>query len=253
MYNAKAALPQATATSPKPFDDFGLVPFDKAPRLKDADHTITLGVSFHGKAGKNDKINYAFFNDISYEAPQIPTLFTVLNANTSAIFKPETYGNFTNPYVIKNNEIVDIIVNNYDPGAHPFHLHGHEVQVLYRSGPNTAPFKGGGGIQYPAIPMRRDTVTMAPNGVLVLRYKADNPGVWLFHCHIEWHILQGLTATFIEAPDLLKRMIRIPSDQYKICADTGIDVSPPATYYRGDAVNNGLAAPDTPLVSEGLV
>jgi len=53
---------------------------------------------------------------------------------------------------------------------------------------------------FPAIPMKRDTMMVAPAGYTVMRFKADNPGVWIMHCHMEWHITAGLTVTFIEAP-----------------------------------------------------
>lgn len=29
-------------------------------------------------------------------------------------------------------------------------------------------------------------------GYAVLRLRADNPGVWLFHCHILWHLATGM-------------------------------------------------------------
>ncbi|KAI5808305.1 multicopper oxidase-domain-containing protein [Pyronema omphalodes] len=53
--------------------------------------------------------------------------------------------------------------------------------------------------QYPEIPMIRDTILAPPGGHIILRFRADNPGVWLFHCHLEWHLLSGLVTTFIEA------------------------------------------------------
>jgi len=48
------------------------------------------------------------------------------------------------------------------------------------------------------------------------RYVANNPGVFLFHCHIEWHVEMGLTATIIEAPEML-RNIAIPQDHIRAC------------------------------------
>lgn len=217
------------------------MPVDKTPRFKKPDRTITLEVSFKNKA---DGINYAFFNDISYQAPQVPTLFTALNANSTAVLDPLTYGNMTNPFIIKKGEVVDIIIKNFDTGAHPLHLHGHDFQVLYRS-PADTPYIPT-GLQYPAVPMRRDTVIINQNGSLVLRFTADNPGIWLFHCHIEWHILQGLTSTFLEAPAELKRLITIPNDQYDNCRATGIDISSDTTSTRGNQTVNGFAAPDSP-------
>lgn len=29
----------------------------------------------------------------------------------------------------------------------------------------------------------------------------DNPGVWLFHCHVDWHLETGLAIVFAEAPE----------------------------------------------------
>jgi iron transport multicopper oxidase len=43
----------------------------------------------------------------------------------------------------------------------------------------------------PAIPMRRDTWMIAPGGYTVIRFVADNPGVWFFHCHMDWHNIGG--------------------------------------------------------------
>jgi iron transport multicopper oxidase len=34
----------------------------------------------------------------------------------------------------------------------------------------------------------RDVIAVNGNSYAVLRFKADNPGVFLFHCHIEWHV-----------------------------------------------------------------
>lgn len=66
--------------------------------------------------------------------------------------------------------------------------------------------------------MRRDTFVLRPEGHIVLRFEADNPGVWLFHCHIEWHVDQGLIATMIEAPLDLQKTLTIPQNHIDACA-----------------------------------
>lgn len=38
----------------------------------------------------------------------------------------------------------------------------------------------------------RDTTQIPSRGYAVLRFRADNPGVWLFHCHITWHLASGM-------------------------------------------------------------
>ncbi|KAI9343302.1 Cupredoxin [Zopfochytrium polystomum] len=37
-------------------------------------------------------------------------------------------------------------------------------------------------------------------GYTIVRFVADNPGVWLFHCHIDWHIAAGLAMLFVASP-----------------------------------------------------
>ena len=41
-------------------------------------------------------------------------------------------------------------------------------------------------------PIRKDTVAVPDAGFTVMRFKADNPGVWLLHCHISWHNHVGM-------------------------------------------------------------
>ena len=35
-------------------------------------------------------------------------------------------------------------------------------------------------------------------GWLVVAFHTDNPGAWLFHCHIAWHVAQGLSVQYLE-------------------------------------------------------
>ena len=35
-------------------------------------------------------------------------------------------------------------------------------------------------------PIIRDTVEVQANSHIVLRFVANNPGVWIMHCHIDW-------------------------------------------------------------------
>ena len=65
---------------------------------------------------------------------------------------------------------------------HPIHLHGHAFRVLSRNGR--------------ATPHRewRDTVLMAPREKVDIAFVADNPGDWMFHCHILEHMEGGMMA-----------------------------------------------------------
>lgn len=66
---------------------------------------------------------------------------------------------------------------------HPMHLHGHVFRLLSRNGT-------------PA-PRREwlDTVLMAPGERIEMAFVADNPGDWMFHCHILEHQLGGMMGT----------------------------------------------------------
>jgi iron transport multicopper oxidase len=161
----------------------------------------------------------AFFNDITYVHQKVPTLYTALSAPEDLATNPAIYGANTNSFILQQGEIVEIVINNDDPGKHPFHLHGHNFQVIVRS-PKDAGFYNSTSPPFPQVPMRRDTVLVRPNGNTVLRFRADNPGIWLFHCHIEWHVDSGLIATMVEAPLALraqKQLHPVPESHFDTC------------------------------------
>ena len=63
------------------------------------------------------------------------------------------------------------------------------------------------------------------NAYAVLRFRADNPGVWSLHCHIEFHVASGFIVTIVEAPEKLEEQnkkriaagYRIPRDHAQAC------------------------------------
>jgi iron transport multicopper oxidase len=199
----------------EPFDDFKLVPYDKEQLLDHVDHSITLNMKMDNL---NDGANYAFFNDVTYVSPKVPTLYTVLSTGANAT-DPRIYGSNTNTFVLAAHEVVEIVLNNEDPGKHPFHLHGHAFQVVTRSIEDAGSYDPNNSTALSSTPMKRDTVLVRPNGHIVLRFRADTPGVWLFHCHIEWHVASGLTATIIERPIDIQQQLsgKIPADHWKTC------------------------------------
>jgi hypothetical protein len=90
---------------------------------------------------------------------------------------------------------VDIILNNLDDGSHPFHLHGHSFYVLAssRSEIGWGSYDGSKGeLKLDGRAVRKDTVSVPRRGYVVLRFKAGNEGVWMFHCHVLWHMGSGM-------------------------------------------------------------
>jgi FtsP/CotA-like multicopper oxidase with cupredoxin domain len=67
--------------------------------------------------------------------------------------------------------------------SHPIHLHGHDYYIL---GSGTGTWDGTAtGLAF-SNPTRRDTATLPAGGYLLLAFPADNPGMWVMHCHIAW-------------------------------------------------------------------
>ena len=67
---------------------------------------------------------------------------------------------------------------------HPIHLHGHHFRLLSRNG-HPEPFE-------PWL----DTVLLAASDKADVALVADNPGDWMFHCHIPEHMATGMTTVF---------------------------------------------------------
>jgi len=65
---------------------------------------------------------------------------------------------------------------------HPMHLHGHHVLVLSRNG---EPVSGS--------PWWADTLNVAPGESYEVAFRADNPGIWMDHCHNLDHAAEGMT------------------------------------------------------------
>lgn len=102
------------------------------------------------------------------------------------------YGEYTNSFVLQKDEIVDIILNNDDAGKHPFHLHGHNFQVIVRSDDAMGHYNPVNESDFPLRPMRRDTLMVRPNSNFVVRFKADNPG----ERHLDKPLVRLLTRPF---------------------------------------------------------
>ena len=74
-------------------------------------------------------------------------------------------------------------------------------------------------------PIRRDVVIIPGEGFVVLKFRADNPGVWLFHCHIEFHMQAGLATFFVEAPDVMQQRLRLPESVFEQCRNLNMKTS----------------------------
>jgi iron transport multicopper oxidase len=216
IYDTNKTLPAPyVVPSWNPVNDFTFVAYDNQLLLGTPDRTIQLDFNF---GFDNLSIPRAYFNNITYVPQKVPTLYSAISTGKD-YSNPIVYG-AVNPFVVSSGQIVEIVMNNLDAAVHPFHLHGHQFQVCERPSSNSGTFNGHTR-NFPAVPMRRDTVAVMANSYVVIRFVADNPGVQLFHCHIEWHVELGLTATIIEAPENLQG-VTIPADHLAVCNSQGI-------------------------------
>ncbi|MDO7906763.1 multicopper oxidase family protein [Paenibacillus sp. JX-17] len=86
------------------------------------------------------------------------------------------------PITVKEGDRVKVkMVNQSQNDDHPMHLHGHTFQVLERNG---VPSSG--------APIMKDTVDLQPGEEVTVAFLADNPGYWMYHCHVLSHASKGM-------------------------------------------------------------
>lgn len=127
-----------------------------------------------------------------------PTLQTLAEASNSSLISNQITLNVANQWVY-------FIIQNQFYASHPMHLHGHDMSLLGQgAGTWTADM-----VQTLNFvnPTRRDTAMLMgsagpghPAGYTVIGFETDNPGAWLMHCHIVWHVDGGLALQFTERP-----------------------------------------------------
>ncbi|KGO77348.1 Multicopper oxidase, type 2 [Penicillium italicum] len=194
-------------------DDVALVPADHEPLLEPVNQQIILETG----GALVDGVPRFTVNNKTYIGPKVPSLYTANTVGPEFASNPDVYGQ-VNPFVVKHNDIIEIVINNHHNNLHPWHLHGHQFQVLQRT-PVDGGYYTGLSSNVSATPIRRDTIMVQNHGHTVIRFRADNPGVWMLHCHIEWHVEAGLMATIIEAPETFANTVHAPpQSHYNACA-----------------------------------
>ncbi|GAA0185460.1 oxidase [Lithospermum erythrorhizon] len=100
---------------------------------------------------------------------------------------------------LKYNSTVEIVFQNTALGTienHPMHLHGFDFHVLAQGYGNYDPATDPQKFNL-VNPQLRNTVAVPIGGWAVVRFRANNPGVWFMHCHLEVHVPWGLAGVFI--------------------------------------------------------
>lgn len=84
-------------------------------------------------------------------------------------------------HTVRRGDVVRMTFVNRSHQVHPMHLHGHHALVLSRNGRPT-----GGS------PWWVDTLAVRPGETYEIGFNADNPGVWMDHCHDLGHAADGM-------------------------------------------------------------
>jgi FtsP/CotA-like multicopper oxidase with cupredoxin domain len=86
------------------------------------------------------------------------------------------------PIEVREGQLVRLHMVNTTGEFHPMHLHGHVMTVLDVDGRPPA-----------GSPVHLDTVVLGPHETVDVAFVADNPGIWMLHCHVLVHASMGMS------------------------------------------------------------
>jgi FtsP/CotA-like multicopper oxidase with cupredoxin domain len=84
---------------------------------------------------------------------------------------------------VTEGDVVRMTISNDSGDVHPMHLHGHHAVVLSRN-----------GVRSTGSPWWVDSLNVADGDTYEIAFVADNPGIWMDHCHNLEHAQAGLIA-----------------------------------------------------------
>ncbi|KAG6670825.1 hypothetical protein I3843_Q034100 [Carya illinoinensis] len=107
-----------------------------------------------------------------------------ISSDESLLFAPKS----TKVKNLKYNSVVQI-------ENHPIHLHGFNFHVLAQGFGNYDPVNDLKKFNL-FDPQIRNTIAVPTGGWAIIRFKANNPGIWMAHCHLDVHLPWGLGMAF---------------------------------------------------------
>ncbi|OIT01152.1 PREDICTED: laccase-17-like [Nicotiana attenuata] len=179
--------------------------------------TVGLGLSPCPKnqtcQGPNNTKLAASVNNISFVQPNVALLQSHFFNQSKGVYttdfpiNPPFKFNYTgNPpnnifvtsgtkvVVLPFNTSVELVMQDtsiISAESHPLHLHGFNFFVVGQGFGNYNSSKDPANFNL-VDPAERNTVGVPSGGWVVVRFLADNPGVWFMHCHLEVHTSWGL-------------------------------------------------------------
>ncbi|VFQ90648.1 unnamed protein product [Cuscuta campestris] len=184
------------------------------------DHSLIfmIGVGINPCPSCSNRTRYvAHINNVSFVMPSIALLQAHYN-NMSGVFTDDFPGrppvpynytgrpprntctrNGTKVYRLGFNSSVEVVLQGTSgvaPESHPTHLHGFNFYVVGRGVGNFDPQNDPSKFNL-VDPVERNTLNVPTAGWAAIRFRADNPGVWFLHCHLEVHTTWGLKMAFL--------------------------------------------------------
>ncbi|KAG6697530.1 hypothetical protein I3842_09G206200 [Carya illinoinensis] len=148
---------------------------------------LSMLEAFFNKAGGIYTTDFPPPVEFNYTDPSI-------SSDESLLFAPKS----TKVKNLKYNSVVQIVLQNTAIIArenHPIHLHGFNFHVLAQGFGNYDPVNGLKKFNL-FDPQIRNTIAVPTGGWAVNRFKANNPGIWMAHCHLDVHLPWGLGMAF---------------------------------------------------------
>jgi FtsP/CotA-like multicopper oxidase with cupredoxin domain len=84
-------------------------------------------------------------------------------------------------FVVAEGDVVRMTISNHSGEVHPMHLHGHHAVVLSRN-----------GVAATGSAWWVDSLNVNDGETYDIAFVANNPGIWVDHCHNLNHAVQGL-------------------------------------------------------------
>jgi len=169
--------------------------------------------------GPNNMSLSASINNVSFVEPTIALLqayYFSINGVFTTDFpsKPGVRFNYTGEDILeslwvperatkvkelKYNSTVQLVfqaTNIFVAENHPMHLHGYNFYVVGEGFGNYNPETDPDNFNL-VDPPQRNTVIAPVSGWVAIRFRADNPGMWFLHCHLDDHFTWGLNMVFL--------------------------------------------------------
>lgn len=84
----------------------------------------------------------------------------------------------TTPWTVRKGDLVRVRIVNISNLTHPMHLHGQDFKVVAKDGEPLPP----------TLQQTMNTLTVNAGETYDIVFLANNPGTWVFHCHVLHHV-----------------------------------------------------------------